>query len=860
MYRFDCALSLTSLGRLLSLLAAFGLVVGVAGCGKDDAQEKANTGTTKPVDSATNSDAAANSKANTPSDNQQVASKDAPPKSDAANAAGPNQRTDVVGKKDTSELPAVKPANDGGKPGTGNTAANVPSDPQPDANRAARMAEQKKWAAVAEDVNYMKQIALAFHNYHDVYKSFLPNPADNPAYFDETGKLKVSWRVHLLPFLEVENGLYDQFKLDEPWDSPNNKPLLAKMPDIFRTDGDDGNKTRIVGFVDSSKDRPNQPTTAFPPGRALRIQDVFDGTSNTILFVKAPKAKAVDWSAPDDFAFDPAKPEAAATAFAKEEPGVLVALMDGSVLMLKSEIPAQTLARMIDPRDGELVEFADLIVALPSPLDFIEPKAGPMQLAYMHRRAVATVIVHPKAMLESPLMKSLLSADAARKLLADSPFDISIIEDVVIWLVPDDFFNPAYFAVRTTDAKSLEIIRGLSGPMGSFKHDERTLLFASDDILQDITGSDEIGNPALAELLSKDIPKDHVTAVVSMNHPIIQQVLSPQMLAQLPLPPNLADDRVIGLLTELKSIRLTMDLNNEVLLNLTLNMSDADSAGTLKTVLINGLDTAKTQLAALPKENPDLASEMAEIELAKAVIAGLSVVAKDIQVSVLLKPTDDVKKQIAEAIKVGAEQARTAAARSQRMNNLKQIGLAFHNYHDVFGRFAPADNPKWYDKDGKALLSWRVHLLPYLDQAALYQQFNLEEPWDSEHNKALLKQMPALFKTDGVEKEGHTSLATFTGENTPFNGKAGPKIQSITDGTSNTILVVEAGADKAVPWTKPADLDVDPEDPLKSLGKIGEIFQALFMDGAVRVLPQTIEPETLKALITPSGGEVVDDF
>ena len=830
MNRFECSTSLTALGRFLSLLAAFGLAIGVAGCGGDDAQEVANKDTHKPIDSA--------------------------------NAATSGQSTDETNKKDTVPSPVVKPVNGAGKPDAGNTAAVVPADPQTAAKRAARQAEANKWAAVETDVNKMKQIAFAFHGYHETYLSFIPNPADNnPAHFDENGKLKVSWRVHLLPFLEVENGLYDQFKLDEPWDSPNNKPLSARMPDIYRTDGDEGNKTRFVGFVDSSKEKPKRPTTTFPQGRRMSSSDVTDGISNTIMFVKAPKAKAVDWSAPDDFAFDPAKPEDAAAAFAKEDPGVLFAWLDASVQMLKSEIPAQTLARMIDPSDGWPVVFDDLIVARLSPFHFFEPKTGPLHLVYMHPRAVATIIVHPKAMLESPLFKNLLTDDAAKALLAGAPFDISTIEQVVVWIVPDDIFNPAYFAIRAIDAPSLEIIKEQPAPMEGFKHDDRTLVFASNEILLELTGSDSIGNPALAALLGNDIPKDHVTAVVSMDHPVMQQVLNPQVFAQLPLPPNVADDRVLALLTELKSIRWTMNLNNEVLQNLTLTMSDVESAGTLKTVLTNGLDTAKTQLTALIEQSPELVQASPAIPLAKSIIAGLSVTAKDAQVSVQLKPTDEIKKQIAEAVKVGVEQARIAAARAQRMNNLRQIGLAFHNYLDTYGVFAPRDDPKLRDKDGKAFLSWRVHLLPFLEHAALYEKFHLDEPWDSEHNKPLLKEMPELFKTPGVDQADHTSLQTFTGEGTPFNGKAGPRIPlAIPDGTSNTILVVEAGADKAVPWTKPADLEVDLEDPFKSLGKIGGIFQVLFMDGSVRSVDDTIDPETLKALITPSGGEIVDDF
>jgi hypothetical protein len=85
--------------------------------------------------------------------------------------------------------------------------------------------------------------------------------------------------------------------------------------------------------------------------------------------------------------------------------------------------------------------------------------------------------------------------------------------------------------------------------------------------------------------------------------------------------------------------------------------------------------------------------------------------------------------------------ARAQAGRAQSVNNLKQIGLALHNYHDVYKSFPPA---AIYSKDGKPLLSWRVAMLPYLhtSQGNLLKKFRLDEPWDSEHNRALIARMP----------------------------------------------------------------------------------------------------------------------
>src|SRR5262249_16951248 len=147
-----------------------------------------------------------------------------------------------------------------------------------------------------------------------------------------------------------------------------------------------------------------------------------------------------------------------------------------------------------------------------------------------------------------------------------------------------------------------------------------------------------------------------------------------------------------------------------------------------------------------------------------------------------------------------AHSSRRAAQRAQSVNNLKQVVLAMHNFHDTQGHF-PADVRS---PDGKPLLSWRVRLLPFLEQQALFNEFKLDESWDSPHNKPLLERMPAAFAVPTTLAEpGMTFYRGFSGKRALFDQSApkGIKISEITDGTSNTIAVVEAK--EAVPWTKP---------------------------------------------------------
>lgn len=211
--------------------------------------------------------------------------------------------------------------------------------------------------------------------------------------------------------------------------------------------------------------------------------------------------------------------------------------------------------------------------------------------------------------------------------------------------------------------------------------------------------------------------------------------------------------------------------------------------------------------------------------------------------------------------------ARESARRMQSQNNLKQLGIAMHTYHDTWRRFPAAHT---LTADGKPKLSWRVHMLPYIEQQELYEQFRLDEPWDSEHNKKLIAKIPPTYRSPTSRAgEGMTTYLGAKGKNAAFvdpdatdKGKdqaAGISLAAVIDGTSNTIMIVEAADDKAVIWTKPGDFEPDAKDPLKGLiGPGGQGFNAAFCDGAVRTLKKSIDPKTLQRLFQRNDGEAVE--
>jgi prepilin-type processing-associated H-X9-DG protein len=200
--------------------------------------------------------------------------------------------------------------------------------------------------------------------------------------------------------------------------------------------------------------------------------------------------------------------------------------------------------------------------------------------------------------------------------------------------------------------------------------------------------------------------------------------------------------------------------------------------------------------------------------------------------------------------------ARESARRAQSANNMKQLALAFHNYAATHNHFPPA---VVLGPDGKTPHSWRIEILPYLEAGgkALYDKYKMNEPWDSEDNKQVLLQMPAVFRfPDDNEKSFHASYFAVTGPQTIFADIKGTSFRQITDGTSNTIMLVEAK--KNIPWTKPEDIAADADKPLPKLGgwTVGG-FNVAFADGSVRLIPENVDGELLRKLFSKAGGELV---
>ena len=204
--------------------------------------------------------------------------------------------------------------------------------------------------------------------------------------------------------------------------------------------------------------------------------------------------------------------------------------------------------------------------------------------------------------------------------------------------------------------------------------------------------------------------------------------------------------------------------------------------------------------------------------------------------------------------------AREAARRAQCVNNMKQIGLAILNYESTNGCFPPAAT---YDASGKPLLSWRVLILPYMEQSPLFGRFHLDEPWDSPNNKPLSDVSITAFRCPSeVAPAALTTYQVFVDPRSLFTGEpTGVAGRDVPDGNGSTILVVEGA--NPVPWSKPDELSVESlTDPALGAGsKHPGGFNVLMADGSVRFFKSSparpFDRQQLEALITRNGHEPV---
>ncbi len=511
-----------------------------------------------------------------------------------------------------------------------------------------------------------------------------------------------------------------------------------------------------------------------------------------------------------------------------------------------------------------------------------KPRAK-LPLGYVTPETVAVVVAHPRRVLTSPEMEMMpievLSA-AGKKELGIDPVDI---EQALVIVEPPQAGPPrAGVVVRMAgpigQGKILPVLwdrtvegdlsgkkyRQARGPtdLSIFRPDDRTLIVAHDDLLRKMLGNR--ANPKagpMSRLLGAIASPPDVFAIV-LAEPLRPLVAA--ALAEEPVPPPLAGiEKIPGLLD---SVRAKADLIGDTSMSLTLRARDEAAAGQLQEIIDRMLAMARQAMLAQVARQAQSSDpvEQAMAKYAQRISGRMLESLRPVRTGrdLTLGMSGQGNAQIAtigiliSLLLPAIQAAREAARRANSLNNLKQIGLAMHNHHAARNRFPARAN---FDKEGKPLLSWRVHMLPYLDQQALYQQFHLDEPWNSEHNRKLITMMPKVFRNpSGSAEPGKADYLAVCGDGLMFDGSKGRSIADIRDGTSHTIMVVEADDDRAVIWTRPDDWQYNPEDPLAGLGNAHPGgFCVLLADGSVRLMAEDIDQKTFRALLTIAGGEMI---
>lgn len=512
----------------------------------------------------------------------------------------------------------------------------------------------------------------------------------------------------------------------------------------------------------------------------------------------------------------------------------------------------------------------------------------PLDMSYALPQANILVAIRPAQILNSPAAQMYPVEMLQAALEKEAGLDPLAAEQVVISVA-----LPSYSVVTKFSAPNTLSPGGLTegtrqttfndrpyfqsaqaNPMlpSFFQPDDKTLIAAPDAMLRRVAIAKIAAPPdSLVAQFAAAAQGDDLLAMVDVGS--MRPLINMAML-QAQIPPEMAQLRDIPNLVKLVKLRLNLTQRGLTELIVTAN-NEADAQQ-----LVFMFESHKQQMTAqaaaeaqraLASDDPVEKARGRYIE--RMIKVGDQQFQLNRQGSELILVRTDVRSsegnQLVYAATIGVlvalllpavQAAREAARRNVSINNLKQIMLAMHNYHDAQKTF-PAH--AIYSPDGKPLLSWRVSLLPYMEQQALYEQFHLDEPWDSEHNKTLIDQMPNIYLDPSSEMpstDGKTSYLGVEGDGMVFDGSPeGRSIRALTDGTSNTIAILQVDDDNAVVWTKPEDWELDADDPLAGMGSLHPgIFLAGFCDGHVQAISNAIDETLFKNLLTIGGGEVVN--
>jgi hypothetical protein len=402
------------------------------------------------------------------------------------------------------------------------------------------------------------------------------------------------------------------------------------------------------------------------------------------------------------------------------------------------------------------------------------------------------------------------------------------------------------------------------GPPGVVLHqlEPDTIVISSSSYLDSVIKT-QAGQGPLGKYAAAVPHQGNLTVLFAVEpvRPLISGLLQSQINQ---IPPPLVEFVKIPELLDAVLLRIDMESTGEEI-SLTMLGRDEDSARELDQIIKNGLEMGRQMTLAQLRNELDQEGSVGDAMRAYAdrmsgkVVQMMTPKLEGKRLTITASADYGMYTQL---MMMGTlvpvvQRVNIATPRARAANNLKQIGLAMHNHHAAYKTLPGA---AMRDDAGKPLLSWRVKLLPFVEEQALWQEFRHDEPWDSDHNIKLLDKMPEVYKHPRIRsKPGTTVYQVPVGDEVMFKTDKDTRFREVLDGLSNTIMVVETDAESAVPWTKPADWEVDMDEVFSGINLDDNgMFTILMSDGAVRSLSREVGTQLLKALLTINGRERID--
>ena len=566
------------------------------------------------------------------------------------------------------------------------------------------------------------------------------------ANFDNEGNPLLSWRVHLLPYLGYDN-LYQQFNLDEPWNSPHNLAIADQMPDIYSSPNfESSNRTPYLASAGEDS--------------VFKLDDSPNDVNgeNALAFVEVDASHAVVWTQPVDWYFNQADPFAGLGN--ASEDGFLIASTNGGPFQATDQIDPVNFRNYVTTSAGGLVDYSEFDVPFSSRVSLNQLAFAALNFQSANQHFPAQSI---KADDGTPLLSwrvALLPFLGENELYQqfnldeawDSPHNIQLLDNIPYWLQHADVEH------------GKTVYLGLDG-QGTVFDSQRTR---------------EIGLGQIADGSTNTIlfVEADVSQAVEWSRPV--------------------------------------DLNYDAA-NPTSGLGGTSDDGTSNAVLTDA------RVVSFDSSVPQLLD------------AWTTYNGGEVNDETILAD--------------GFSRFRSVE------NQLRQITLATLNFERSHAELPrtiySTDNENSDEGPGVPLLSWRVAILPFIEQQNLYDQFRLDEPWDSPHNLSLLPLMPQIFATEGVEN-GKTVFQGAHGDNTLFSNVNDGRQLFLFD-RHDTAAVLQVNPDQAIEWTKPGDFDFDPDNLDAILGAAtASGFHFSLNDGSVHFFNNTISDDVLNKILSPA--------